>query len=109
MAARLGGHSCGGVGQPGKAWLGAAVAVALAAGCATASAGLGPEPGNVRIVRRPESRELVEGMSRSQVEDRVGLLLLRERFGEDSVYVEPQTRCVYIFGRLDRLRQWGCR
>ncbi len=82
-------------------------AVLLAVGCAGSQ--LGPEPGPVRIVRRPESRELVEGMSRSQVEDRVGLLLLRERIGEDSVYVEPVSRCVYIFDRRDYLREWGCR
>jgi hypothetical protein len=47
-------------------------------------------------------------MSRSQVEDRVGLLLLREVIGEMQVYVEPQTRCYYIFIR-DFLRDWSCR
>jgi hypothetical protein len=60
-----------------------------------------------RITRRQLETELTEGMTRAQVEDRVGPLLLREVMGEAHVYVEPQTRCRYIFVR-DYLRDWSC-
>jgi hypothetical protein len=71
--------------------------------CASAP---GPEVETPRITRRPRI-ELTEGMTRSQVEDRVGPLLLREIVGDHHVYVEPQTRCYYIFVR-DFLRDWSC-
>lgn len=83
----------------------AAAGLATLASCATAAGGPSEQP---RIVRRQTGGELHGGMSRSQVEDRVGLLLLREVIGEMQVYVEPQTRCYYIFIR-DFLRDWSCR
>ena len=116
MTARSPGHSSTAVRQAGNRPRPALLPVALllvaaltGAGCATATAGQGPEPGSARIVRRPESRELREGMSRSQVEERVGPLLLRERMGDDLVYVEPVSRCMYLFDRRDLLREWSCR
>ena len=84
----------------------------LALACASRGAGTGhsaPEPvASTGIVRRPTTAELREGMRRSDVEDRVGLLLLRDQMGDMRVYVEPQTRCYYIFDRRDYLVEWRC-
>lgn len=84
-------------------WIGLWLACWIWLGCASAP---GPRVESPSITRRPRI-ELSEGMTRSQVEDRVGLLLLREIIGDSHVYVEPHTRCYYIFVR-DFLRDWSC-
>lgn len=88
----------------------AALVVACASSRPEPPAATRPEPpASTGIVRRPTTSELREGMRRSDVEDRVGLLLLRDQMGDMRVYVEPQTRCYYIFDRRDYLVDWSCR
>lgn len=104
MTTRESCHFRGTLGHCGKRPWAAAILVILALSCAGVP---GPRVETPRIVRRQVHTELVEGMTRTQVEDRVGPLLLREILGEQAVYVEPQTRCYYIFVR-DFLRDWSC-
>lgn len=95
------GQATGQSGTLGRA--GVVFSAVLMLACAGAP---GPRVESPSITRRPRI-ELTEGMTRSQVEDRVGPLLLREVIGDNHVYVEPQTRCYYIFIR-ELLRDWSC-
>lgn len=104
MTTRESCHFLGTLDHCGKRPWAAAILVFLALSCAGVP---GPRVERPRIVRRQVHTEMVEGLTRTQVEDRVGPLLLREIFGEQAVYVEPQTRCYYIFVR-DLLRDWSC-
>lgn len=103
MTARILSHGCAGPSQHGKRLV-AILLVGVGAACASSQGALEAPP---RILRRPVLTEIHQGMTRGQVEDRVGLLLLREVIGETQVYVEPQTRCYYFFVR-DFLREWSC-
>lgn len=114
MTTRESCHACGVLRRCGKRAGMGLWAVLLVLACASRRpeppASARPEPpASTRIVRRPTIAELREGMRRVDVEDRVGLLLLRDQIGDMRVYVEPQTRCYYIFDRRDYLVDWSCR